>query len=821
MFAVPRTATVIVPTHSGADRIGALLDSLAAQTVSHQLLVVDNASSDGTGDVLARYPDVEAIRLERNLGFGRAVNLAARRADGTALVLVNDDCVCDPGFVEEIIRPLGDRSVMSAGVLRDQADEMLIDTAGMELDPTLNVFDYLHGQPLASLASAPDPIGPSAAAAAFDRDAFLEEGGFDEALFAYWEDVDLVLRLRLQGADCALAREARGTHAHSATLGSGSAEKNRLMGFGRGYLLRKWSVVGGARALRVLAGDGVICAGQALFDRNLAGLAGRLRGARAASRSFQYPGDLLKAYRSPAMRDDLRRRFQRRRRLNRLREEPPRVGLERQLAATSTWRAPANGAFAAELSTETANPIRVGKGNVAFLGGRMTSGQAAVGAELLVDGRPTREAVTIVNPDGGDCAFWWTTLQLPAANGRARIAVSLRARDGAGAGGDAADVATLVADPAARVPVEVDEARLSAAIEAADGEPLVAICMATYDPPEDLFAEQVASIKVQSHGGWICLISDDGSSPERLATIRSVISADPRFVLLEHGPRLGFYGNYERVLAAVPPEAQLVALADQDDRWYPDKLEKLIAGLGDRDLVYGDMRIVGDDGSLISDTYWNRRRNNYTDLASLLVGNTVTGAVSLFRADLLERALPFPPRRSDSYHDHWIALTAMTRRGLAYVDRPLQDYVQHGEATQGHAEANSGASYLQLRMIAVLAWQGLWTLLGRHGAKGWAARYFGMYVRTVIWARVLLMRSPHSLGRRQRRILEWIANADRSPAAVLWLAGRSLRPLWGANEAFGRELLILSSVLWAGALRLRTRLRGLRARPAAMLDDPP
>src|SRR5262245_37581826 len=136
--------------------------------------------------------------------------MAARRADGAALVLVNDDSTCDPGFVEEIVRPLdsGAGIVMAAGVMRDALDERLIDTAGMELDDTLLVFDYLNGEPV-SILDAPgvrDPVGPSGAAAAFDRDAFLEAGGFDEALFAYWEDVDLVLRLRSAGARCALAR---------------------------------------------------------------------------------------------------------------------------------------------------------------------------------------------------------------------------------------------------------------------------------------------------------------------------------------------------------------------------------------------------------------------------------------------------------------------------------------------------------------------------------------------------------------------------------------------------------------------------------------
>jgi O-antigen biosynthesis protein len=385
------------------------------------------------------------------------------------------------------------------------------------------------------------------------------------------------------------------------------------------------------------------------------------------------------------------------------------------------------------------------------------------------------------------------------------MSIALRIADGEGGRLAVAELGALEIDRASRRTAGTEDTRLARAIEAAEGEPLIAICMATFEPRTDLFANQIESIKGQTHRGWISLISDDGSSEERLAQMRSVIGDDPRFVLLDHQQRLGFYGNYERVLAAVPPETTLVALADQDDRWYPEKLEALIGGLGDRDLVYGDMRIMSDDGSLISDTYWTRRRNNYTDFASLLVGNTVTGAASLFRADLLERALPFPPQRPDSYHDHWIALTAMSRRGLAYVDRPLQDYVQHREASQGHEEANTGANYLQLRMIAVLAWQSLWTLLGRPSAKGWAERYFGMYIRTVIWARVLLMRSRDSLERRQRRILIRVANADRSPAALIWLAGRSLRPLWGGNEAFGRELLVLTSVLWRLALALRGR----------------
>jgi phosphatidylinositol alpha-1,6-mannosyltransferase len=186
---------------------------------------------------------------------------------------------------------------MAAGVMREARDPTRIDTAGMQLDGTLLVFDYLNGERVTRLDDGvPDPIGPSGAAAAFDREAFLEVGGFDEELFAYWEDVDLVLRMRCGGARCTLAPGARGIHDHSATLGSGSRRKNYLMGFGRGYVLRKWSVLRSpGRAARVLATDGAVCAGQLVMDRTLAGVQGRIRGYRAATPSAPFPKQALPA----------------------------------------------------------------------------------------------------------------------------------------------------------------------------------------------------------------------------------------------------------------------------------------------------------------------------------------------------------------------------------------------------------------------------------------------------------------------------------------------------------------------------------------------
>jgi len=242
------------------------------------------------------------------------------------LVLLNDDCTCEPRFVERLAAALDPSAavVMAAGVLRDRDRPELIDTAGMELDKTLLVFDYLNGRPLDVLhGDVPAPLGPSAAAAAFDRDAFLAVGGFDERIFAYWEDVDLVLRLRREGGRCALAADAIGTHHHSATLGSGSAQKNRLMGFGRGYVLRTWGVATPRRLPAIAARDLVICAGQAVIDRNLSGARGRVAGWRAAERRHPYPADLLEPRADVAVLANLRRRLVRRARLRRRRPLAP------------------------------------------------------------------------------------------------------------------------------------------------------------------------------------------------------------------------------------------------------------------------------------------------------------------------------------------------------------------------------------------------------------------------------------------------------------------------------------------------------------------
>jgi glycosyltransferase involved in cell wall biosynthesis len=333
--------------------------------------------------------------------------------------------------------------------------------------------------------------------------------------------------------------------------------------------------------------------------------------------------------------------------------------------------------------------------------------------------------------------------------------------------------------------------------------PEVAICMAAYEPPMELFLRQLESIRAQTRRDWVCVISDDCSSHERFAGMREAVAGDDRFVLSRSPRRLGFYRNFERALALAPRGARFVAMSDQDDVWHPDKLATLLERIGDARLIYSDARIVRPDGQLVAGTYWDLRRNNHADMASLLITNAVTGAASLFPRALLDDALPFPPAQFAHFHDHWIALCALALGEIRYVDRPLYDYVQHGGAFVGHARAN--------RMPSLRERFGRLRVHPRERLRIWRMHYFVDSCRLMQFAAVLELRCGARMDARARRALERFARADRSVVPLGRLGLDGAREILGQRrETLGGEWMLLHAFGWRHLVAANARDRPQR-----------
>ena len=460
--------------------------------------------------------------------------------------------------------------------------------------------------------------------------------------------------------------------------------------------------------------------------------------------------------------------------------------------------------------------IAVGAGTALFACGWCFSRRAGIRSlEFVMDGdaqpagahgMPRRDVFDALEPDvpsGGFRSGFWGIVRIEPHREHTDRELILRAHLDDGSTAEA---------ELGRIPLREPEPPLEVRPPEPSQGALVAICMATHEPPLDLFRRQLDTIRRQTHRNWVCVVSDDCTAPERFAGMEAELEHDPRFVVSRSPRRLGFYANFERALSLAPRHAEFVAMADQDDLWRPDKLATLLGAIKHAKLVYSDARIVATDGSLVSDTYWAERTNNHTDLSSLLMANSVTGAASLFPREVLDRALPFPPGQFSHFHDHWVALTALSLGDIEFVDRPLYDYIQHGSAVLGHAAANRmpplGDRFRSLRRPL------------RDRVRRWRLTYFVDACRLLQFATVLQMRCGDRMDPPKRRALERFVRADRSPLALGWFAARAGRELVGRPETLGAELGLFFGFGWRHLVR-GTTWRAERPRRLLRIDTRP
>ena len=215
----PAVAVIVINWNHGWC-LAHCLEALLTQDGSLEVWVVDNASSDGSVEMVrARFPGVRVICNPENVGFARAFNQAARATDAPLLLSLNPDVTVRQGFVKELVEAA--RSEARAGMaapklLQASAPEML-DSTGLFVDRRRRPWDRGQGKPDRGQYDDDTVIfGACGGAALYKRemleDIRLGQEYMDEDFFAYYEDADLAWRAQARGWQAVYAPRAVAAH---------------------------------------------------------------------------------------------------------------------------------------------------------------------------------------------------------------------------------------------------------------------------------------------------------------------------------------------------------------------------------------------------------------------------------------------------------------------------------------------------------------------------------------------------------------------------------------------------------------------------------
>lgn len=216
--------SVLIVNWNGEGILDRCLQALKEQTFQDfDVILVDNASTDKSiASAVDIWPDIHLIELKRNLGFATANNIGARQARGQWLALLNNDAFPDPNWLEQLVSA-GKRhpeiAFFASKLLRD-SDQSLVESTGDIYHVSGNAWHRDYNQPDENANQEEGQVFSACAAAAlYDRRAFVRVGGFDEDFFSHIEDVDLGFRLQLEGYRCMYVPSARVLHIGSASFG--------------------------------------------------------------------------------------------------------------------------------------------------------------------------------------------------------------------------------------------------------------------------------------------------------------------------------------------------------------------------------------------------------------------------------------------------------------------------------------------------------------------------------------------------------------------------------------------------------------------------
>ena len=216
--------TVIIPNWDGIRYLESCLKSLRMQTYDDfDIFLVDNGSQDGSAEfVCRRFPEVKVKRFMRNTGFCHAVNTGIRMSSTPYVILLNNDVICESAFVEELVRGIEKypKAFSCQALMLSMDNPSLIDDAGDYYCALGWAFARDKGERETVCRKDRKIFASCGGAAIYRREVLEKIGLFDEAHFAYLEDIDLGYRARRAGYENVLAARARVLHAGSASSGS-------------------------------------------------------------------------------------------------------------------------------------------------------------------------------------------------------------------------------------------------------------------------------------------------------------------------------------------------------------------------------------------------------------------------------------------------------------------------------------------------------------------------------------------------------------------------------------------------------------------------
>jgi len=207
---------------------------------------------------------------------------------------------------------------------------------------------------------------------------------------------------------------------------------------------------------------------------------------------------------------------------------------------------------------------------------------------------------------------------------------------------------------------------------------------------EDFIEEQIRSILDQTMPVDEIIIFDDKSDDNTVFKINHLMRQFSKIKLFQNENRVGAKKNFESCI--MQTKGDIILLADQDDVWFENKVEKLVGALGENKrnlLVFTDGVLVNEEGKKIgtSETLWTRWgftlglqvkwRDNVNAFLELSQNrNKITGATVAFKAQLKKYIFPF--ELPDNYwHDAWLGLVAAGRNGLMFINEPTIYYRIH------------------------------------------------------------------------------------------------------------------------------------------------